>query len=270
MSIITLDGCLAGMQPPKFIAKAATATTVAGKPISLWPSLGAPGAGAYDSTLNGVTLSSSSTIPAGAIPHVDPGSGNSYLARFSAAASATGTLLLCDRLWHNQLSATVTTSQTIVSPTWPARDNAGSTNGDGVLLGLEFSVATTTNTPTTTVTYTNSAGTGSKTGAFTYSSTAANTIGVFYFITLAAGDTGVRSVQSFQLGGTAWSAGTINLVAYRVLAAMELTTAYVGNALDGLTSGFPQIYNGTVPFLVFIPNGAAATNITGTYVETQG
>jgi hypothetical protein len=270
MAITTLDGALNGMQPPKFISKAVTATLVAGRPASLWSLGGSPGVGSFDTTSNGVVLSSSSSLVAGQIPHTDPVSGNSYLARFTAAATQPGTLLLLDRLWHNgNYNATTLTAQTSTTPTWPARDNAGSTNGDGVLLAVEVSAATGAGTPTLTVSYTNSSGTSGRTATNIISTVATSAIGATYFIGLQAGDTGVRSVQSLLLSAT-WTSGTINMVAYRLLAAMEITSAFTSNAIDALTSGFPQLYNGVVPWLVFVPNTTTATNVSGTYVETQG
>ena len=101
MAITDLNGVVAGMRPPMFLSKGVTATLVAGRPASLWSLAGSPGAGAFDSTLNGVVLSSSSALVAGQIPHYDPGSGNAYLARLSANATQAGMLMLLDRLWHN-------------------------------------------------------------------------------------------------------------------------------------------------------------------------
>ena len=98
---------------------------------------------------------------------------------------------------------------------------------------------------------------------------ASSAIGATYFIGLQAGDVGVQSVQSLTLSAT-WTSGTINLVAYRILADLELAGAFVPNSVDALTSGFPRIYNGVVPWLVFIPQTTTATNVSGTYVETQG
>lgn len=276
MAITTLDGALAGMRPPFFFAKAVTATLVAGRPASLWSLAGAPGAGSFDTTLNGVVLSSTSAIPAGAIPHTDPATGNSYLGRFTAGATQAGRVLLLDRLWHNGgFTITSTSAQAITSPTWPSRcptsgtDDTPSTNGYGVLLAVEVSAATGAGTPTITVSYTNSAGTGGRTGTNIIATVATSAIGATYFIGLQAGDAGVRSVQSLTLSAT-WTSGTINLVAYRILADLELSGAFVPNALDSLTSGFPRLYNGVVPWLVFIPNTTTATNVSGTYVETQG
>lgn len=270
MAITTLDGVIAGMQPPRVIAKGVTATLVAGRPSSLWSLGGSPGAGAFDNTLNGVVLSSSSTIPNGAIPHVDPVSGNAYLARLQASATQAGTLLLMDRLWHNGgYTITSTAAQNSTTPTWPARDANGATSGDGVLLALEVSAAAGAAAPTITVSYTNQAGTAGRTGTNVLATANSPAIGVLYFIGLQAGDTGVRSVQSLTLS-VSWVSGTINLVAYRMLAALELAGPQFPNAVDALTSGMPRLFNGTVPWMAFVPNTTTATNVSGTYVETQG
>ena len=277
MAISTIDGVIAGMQPPRPFAKAVTPTLVAGRPHSLWYLGGAPGTGTADtSTGGGVARTSSSTMVNGQIPHTDPVSGNSYLARFQAQATIAGTLMLCDRLWDcgavitpATLSVTSTAAQTITSVAWPARDTAASTNGNGVLLGIEVSAALGVGTPTWTLTYTNQAGTGSRTATNLDPVVASSAIGAFYRIGLQAGDTGVRSVQTFTSSATATS-GQFVIVAYRVLASLELTAANTPNAVDALTSGFPRLPNGVVPFLIFVPSTTTASNISGTYVEAQG
>ncbi len=270
MAITTLDGLIAGMQVPRFIAKGVTATLVAGRPASLWSLAGVPAAGSFDTTLNGVILSSSSVIPNGAIPHIDPVTGNAHLARLQASASQSGTLLLLDRLWHNGgYTITLTSAQNTTSPTWPSRDNAGSANGDGVLLAVEVSAAVGAGTPTITISYTNQAGTSGRTATNILATAASPAIGATYFIGLQAGDTGVRSVQSLTLSAT-WTSGTINLVAYRLLASLELAGAFIPNAIDAVTGGMPRLYNGVVPWLVFIPNTTTAVNVQGSYVEAQG
>ncbi len=272
---ITLDTIAAGMRPPQFISKAVTATLVAGRPASLWSLGGRPGAGSFDSTLNGVTLSSSSTIPNGAIPHFDPASGNSYLARFTGKATQAGALLLLDRIWHNGgYTITSTAAQNSTTPTWPSRcptsgtDDTAATTGEGVLLAVEVSAATGAGTPTITISYTNQAGTAGRSATNIIPTVASSAIGATYFIGLQAGDTGVRSVQSLTLSAT-WTSGTINLVAYRLLAELELNGAFMPSAIDYLTGGGPRLYNGVVPWLVFQPNTTTATNVSGSYVETQ-
>lgn len=270
MSVTTLDQVVAGFQPTRFFSKAVTPTLVAGRPASLWGLGGIPGAGSFDNTLNGVTLSSSSAQVAGQLPHVDPGSGLAYVAQLMATASQAGILLVLDRLWHNgNISATSTSPQSITSPTWPARDDNASTNGTGVLLALEVSAATGAGTPTITISYTNQAGTSGRTATNIIATNASSAAGALYFIGLQAGDTGVRSVQSITLSQT-WTSGTINLVAYRVLGAVGIATGGIPAKEDAVTLGMPTVPNGAVPWLAFVPSATTATNVIGTYVETQG
>ena len=47
MAITSLDGAAIGARQPRLIAKAVTATLVAGRPASLWALAGSPGAGAF-------------------------------------------------------------------------------------------------------------------------------------------------------------------------------------------------------------------------------
>ncbi len=275
MAIQTLDGIFAGLRPPVEFSKAQTTTLVAGRPTSLWALGGSPGAGSYDSTLNGVTLSSSSTIPNGAIPHWNPAAGNSYLAYLEAMATQAGRVLLLDRLWHNGgYTITSTSAQNSTTPTWPSRcptsgtDLSPATTGLGVMLAVEVSAATGSGTPTITVSYTNSNGTSGRTGTNILATAASAPIGTTYFIGLQSGDVGVRSVQSLTLSAT-WTSGTINLVAYRKLAGVSLLPQQ-SNAIDSITGAGARLYDGVVPYLVFVPNTTAATNVQGTYIETQG
>lgn len=278
MAISTLDGVLAGNQPPQPFAKAVTPTLVAGRPHSLWYLAGTPGAGLTPAnTAGGVNLTNSTLgAVAGAIPRVDPGAGNAYLSRFEAAAQQGGQLWLCDRLQHiggnsggTAISVTTTTAQTINSGTLPARDINGSTNGDGVMFGLEIVAATGAGAATPSIGYTNSANTASRTASLVDTYVASSAIGAFYRFGLQAGDAGIRSVQSLTLN-TSMTSGTIALVAYRLLAALDLVGAFIPNAIDALTSGFPRLYNGTCPFLLFIPNTTTASIVSGSFVETQG
>jgi hypothetical protein len=258
------------MQWPRHFAKAVTGTMVAGRPWSTWALAGNPGAGSFDTTLAGVALSSTSAQVAGQINFTDPASGSAYLARLQASATIAGTLLLCDRLWHNGgFTITTTTAQTVNSATWPSRSVGGDTNGKGVLIGIEVSAACGAAAPAPTITYTNEAGTGSRSAGLWFATANSPAAGSFFPFGLQAGDYGVRSVQSLTLG-TSWVSGTINLVAYRVLAQLELTGAFIPNAVDALTSGFPVMYNGTVPFLIFIPNTTTTSNISGQVVYTHG
>lgn len=268
MSITTLDGVIAGMQPPQFLAKALTGSLVAGRPHSLFYTAGVPGAGsAPGASLNGSTHSAPL---AGCFTFVN-GAAKQYLARFAATSSAQGGLiLLCDRLWSNgSINVTSNGAQAITSPAWPARDNAGSANGDGVFIGVEVSAAAGAATPTLTMSYTNEAGTAGRTGTNSVPVNSGSPAGSFFPMGLQAGDRGVRSVQSFTLS-TSLLSGTIHLVAYRPVAALELPASGVGNAVDALTGGMPELFDDSCLWPVFIPSGASSSNVSGQFIQTNG
>jgi hypothetical protein len=228
---------------------------------------GMPGAAAVPSPgLGGAAL----TTYAGQIPFTNPGAGNSYLFRCSAASTAAGTLLLCDRLWHNSgLVVLTTTAQTINSVAWPARDRDGSTNGESVLFGIEFSTTGTAAAITNTVaSYTDSSNNAGATATIA-SVPATPLAGTFVPFQLAAGDTGVRSIQSVTLG-TAYTTAVIHLVAYRVLAVIGLPVPNVASAVDAVTGGFVRLYDNTVPFLLWLPSATTAITLVGSMTVTQG
>jgi len=267
MSITTLDQAVAGMQPPVLFTKAVTGTMVAGRCHSTFYQAGFPGtAVAPTPGIGGVAL----TVYPGQLPFNNPVSGETRLARLQGQCTIAGTLMLCDRLWHNSgLGLTITTAQTINSATWPARDRNGLTNGDDVFIGFEVSSVLGAGTPTLTMSYTNSAGVASKTGTNIIATATAPIAGTVYEIGLAAGDIGVRSVQSFTLSAT-YTSGAAHLFAYRVLAALELSAANVPNAIDFLTGGAVKMYDNTVPFLMFRPSATTSSNISGQIIYTQG
>lgn len=269
MAITTIDGAIAGMQKPVPFVKTTGTMEATGIPHSNWYAAGTPGAGSAPSSgINGGSHSSTSALVAGQLYHADPVSGNAYLARLSATSSVTGTLLLCDRLWSNSgLSVTSTTAQAITPASLPARDRNGTTDGDDVLFAIEWSAAGGAGTPTVTLTYTDQDGNTGATGTFVGQATPA--VGTFEIFSLAAGDLGVRAPTSFIQSATRTS-GTMHLVGFRILATLEVTAANIGNAVDALTSGMPQLYNGTVPFLVWIPTATTSGVISGTYIETHG
>ena len=268
MAITTLDGALAGMQYPREIIKGLTGTLVAGRPHSLWYTAGIPGAGV--ASVAGITGEILTSPVSGQIGFTNPVSGNSYLGRLAGQATQAGQLLLCDRIWQNSgITITSTSEQTFTSSLQiPARDANGTTTGDGVFAGVEVSTVTGAGTPTLTLKYLNTAG-QTKTATNVVSTVAASIAGTFYPIGLQAGDTGIQKAVSLTLSAT-WTSGTIHVVLYRILARLELTSANVPNAIDALTSGFPRIYDDSVPFLIFVPSTTTTTNVTGHAIITQG
>ena len=265
MSIITLDAAMAGMRPPEDILKIGSATVV-GRHYSPFYVAGRPGAAVAPSPgIGGAAL----TTYTGQIPWTNPGAGLSYLARLTGTANVLGTLLLCDRLWHNSgVSVTSTGSQTVNSVAWPARDRNGATSGDAVFIGAEVSTVMGAGAPTWTMGYTNQAGTSGR-SIVTAAQSATMAVGSFIPIQLAAGDTGVRSIQTWQQSATMTS-GVYHLVAYRILARVGIPIAYADASLDPLTGGFVRLYDNTVPFLLWLPATTTAPTLQAQLVVSQG
>lgn len=270
MAITTLDLLIAGMLPAEEIVKSSFTGEAVGGLHSTFYVAGRPGAAAVPSPgLAGAAL----TSYAGQIPFpAAVGGKNVHLARLEGAqATNVGGLILADRLWHNSgIVVTTTTAQTVNSVTWPSRDENGATLGDGVMVGIEVSTATTNAgaVTNTTMSYTNQAGTAGRTATMA-SFPATAVAGTFVPFLLAAGDTGVRSIQSVTLG-TSYAAGAVHLVAYRRIAALSMPAAGVQYAEDGVSLGLPRCYDSTVPWLLYTLVNTGAGVVTGAVTWAQG
>jgi hypothetical protein len=193
------------------------------------------------------------------------------LSQFWGVSSANGgSIILADRLWHNSgIVVTTTTAQTINSVAWPARDKNGATLGEGVYIGLEVSTATGAGASVISISYTNSAGTAGRTGTAIPLYAATSVAGSFYIFGLQAGDTGVRSVQTYT-STVSMTSGVVHLVAFRYLSVLPLVAAAVPSISDAVTGGLPREYDTTVPFLLYQPQATTTTQLTGGVIHTQG
>lgn len=265
MAITTLDGALAGLQYPKFVTKSSV-TGVASRPLSTWGRTGHPAAGSYSASLAGAALTAPVT---GQLDYVNPASGNSYVAKISGALPSAGTVILADRLWHNGgFTITQTSPQTVNSVSWPARDRNGSTNGEGVYIGLEVSATCGASAPSPTISYTNSAGTAGRSAGLWFPTAYNPAANSFFIFNLQTGDIGVRSVQSYTQN-VSWVSGTINLVAFRILAMANLKTPTV-NHNDLLNLGFPKVLDSSVLFIIVIPTAAFSGGMGTSVLFSQG
>ena len=277
MAATSIDLVFSGMRPMETFFKVGATMEAAGILYSTMYLKGRPGPMLPDPTalpLAGESL----TTCTGQIPFYNPPAGqNTYLSRFSINAGSAGIAFLCDRLWHNgSISATTTTDQTINSTIWPARcpiysgGTLANASGHNILVGLEVGTVATTNGSAvlnTTMTYTNSDGiTGRLASISSWPQTA--TFGTFVPFQLASGDKGVQSIQSLTLG-TTYGAGNIHLVAYRVLAQVNVPVGYGGGFIDALSGGFPQLYDNTVPFVLWLPSATTAVTLHGGIIYCQ-
>lgn len=253
-----LETILTGSISTQFFWKANPTNLTAGKPLSYFMGAGTPGTATVAAAISAAGHALGGYLGQLTFPPIASGK-KRYLANFTVMNSNLGgSVLLCDRLWHNVLS-TASGSQTVNSVAWPARDSNGSTNGDQVLVGLEVIATTGAGTPTLTLGYTNSLGVAGHSATNTPTTVASAGVGFFWFFNLQAGDVGVRSVQSYQQSNT-WTSGTICLVAYRVVAVADLATALQPQTLHPYT----RLYDDSVLFLICIPTASTSNSLIGT------
>jgi hypothetical protein len=256
-----MDGLVAALPGQhEHFYKAAVTPKAAGSWHSLWTAAGQPGAGAAQGSVNGAVPTSATP---GSFVFTNPLTGNSYLGKFSVAGAATGTLILYDRLWHDSgLSATLTTSQAITQPALTRPDALGA----DVELWAEIYTATTA-AATATATYTDQDGNASQSA--TAAIIAASVAGQMFPFSLAAGDTGVRSVQSVQLSGS-MTAGAWGLTLLRRLAEIPISLAGVGNVYDTIALGMPRIYDSACLALMLMASGTTFGPVMGGIDIIQG
>jgi hypothetical protein len=248
-------------------------TTVAGNVYSRWQASGSPAAGTFGTSGTGRVIDNTF---AAAIPFASA-TGGRFKHLLSAGLGSTvslGTVLIYDRVVEYPFTGTTTSATFGTQPTPPARDLAGTTNGDGFMMFLESYSATATAAVTVTPTYTNSAGTGSRTNAFTSIATAAlagciaNPIGQM-FLQLASGDVGVRTIQSYTLSASLLAAN-MAFVLGRPLAWVPLmgSNSYVERDLVLQLANLPRLYDGTAMGIALLAN-AATCPLNGRVVSAE-
>lgn len=268
MAITTYAGIYTGAVQQLQFSKLVTIGSSASDPTLTFFWSGIPSAGGAGASLSGNTRDNTSS---GAIPFRNASSGqNNYLSRFDHASSAPSTgksVFIVDILWITSAVSQVTTTQTINSVTFPSRDIDGSTAGRGVYIAMFHSTGyASSNAYTATITYTNSANTGSRVGTVSRTGGLANRWVPFG---LAEGDEGVRSVQDFTFSAVPGTSGATVLLAYRPIALLSsiLTTGGVPISDTAMTLALPQLYDGTCLTII---NMAGGNESYGTYTIAQG
>lgn len=257
--------------------KSGTAPDAAGYWYSTYKDAGFPGAWAPGTPgLNGRITDGTQAADFGCIPIQNAAIGANFLTEIQLAASVNHSNFFYDLLWVNSgiNVTTVSSVQVIASPTLPARDINGTTNGEGCVIGLYFSAASTlaATNALSQVTYTNSKDVTGRiaTLAAIQGSQAPATpvVGTVLWYNLAAGDSGVRSIQGFNIGATSWLTGTVNLFIARDI-------AMIGTVLPNVTAqkiiGMPgiRLYNGSCLHHAILASAATATFFAGELVVME-
>lgn len=266
MAIDTQDKIAAALSggQRKDITKVSATSEGAGTWHSLFKIGSIPPAGNNPGSLAG-TIPTSTTV--GGFVFSNPVSGNTHLMQMALSGGTVGKVILYDRLWHNStMSGIVTGTNSLGSP--PALTRPDNTGAD-TELWAEFYTAIGATGATLSVVYTNQAGTGSRTATYVHPANA-ESVGQMVPLTLQAGDTGVRSVQSYGWSVSTGTAGDFGLVILRRIAEFPLQVANVGNVLDYALLGMPRIYDNACLCLMVLCTATNTGLIQGSLVLGQG
>lgn len=218
--------------------------------------------------LSGRATDGTTVADNGCVRVANPSVGSNYLTAVELASSVNHTHDFFDVLWVNSgISVTTTTAQTINSVTLPARDINGTTNGEGCMIALYFSSASTLAAvgSNLTISYTNSNGVAGRTATLTAivgsQVPATPVVGTIVWFNLASGDTGVRSIQTITLG-TSMLTGTIHLMITRDIVTIGTS---IPNVSVPKVIGSPgiRLYNGTCMLHNLLSSATTATFISG-------
>lgn len=219
--------------------------------------------------INGRNTDGTAAGDAGCIPVKNPAIGANYLTEVQMAASLAHQHLFFDMLWVNTgIVVTTTTAQAIaMGGALPARDINGSSNGEGLMIGLLFTAAATNAAAITnaTVNYTNSNGVAGRTATLAAINgsqiPATPVIGTTVWFNLQAGDKGVRSIQGITLG-TSLVTGSVSLFIARDIATIGNPVPNV-SAQKVISEPGNRLYNSTCMLHCILASAATATFFSG-------
>lgn len=251
---------------PRVAGVAATAP-ISGRGCSLWTYDGMPAKGDVP-TVGAIPTKSTQ----GAIPFTAAGGGrDKHLIGASITPNTSGVFLLYDRLFEiGGLSANSISSQTIQgSPATPSLTR--NTGGAGNIAFYEIYSLLGTTTRNLTMTYTNQGGTGSRTSTINIGGTGFREATRMQRIPLAAGDSGIQSIQTVELDGLTGSAGNFGITIAQPLAWMPVGAGGTMGWRDYTTGlpGIPVIDPNACLALMFIPSAATAPELFGSLATIE-
>lgn len=258
------------------------ATSAAGRFHECFTGAGSGGAHAWTGAAGSAQTTSRTNL--GALPfNLDVSTDTRHLLSLtlncSAATAVPAYAMMVDVLgYHPACIVSTGAGSTISAMTLPTRS---SSNAD-VQVAAIVQTAIGAATPTITVTYTNSAGVGSRTGTITFS---ANSLPVGAvcsggiagqlggpMMALQAGDTGVQSIQSYTTASG--TTGTVSLVYFRQIAVIPLVAVNTAGEREFTFQmpGMPRLYDGSCLTFFIQVGGALVVNqqIHGSYTVAWG
>jgi hypothetical protein len=251
---------------PRVAGVAATAP-IAGRGCSLWTYDGMPAGGAVPTVAAIPDLTTTGAIPFTAAT----GGRDLHLIGASITPTTAGVFLLYDRLFHiGGLSGTSTAAQTVQgSPASPALTR--NTGGAGNIAWYEIYTIVGTSAAVMTMNYTNQAGTSGQTSTINIGTTGFREVTRAQRIQLAAGDTGIRAINTVTLSTTTGTVGNFGITIAQPFAWIPVGAAGTAGWRDYTTGlpGIPVINPDACLALMFIPAAATAPEVWGSLATIE-
>jgi len=233
----------------------------------LWPGGGYPAAGGNGAAGSGTPGSGGTalTLADGSlVKWANTSPDTKHLLTFGAVASQDCTLMLYDRLVSVALGAiTSTGSKNVGSAALPRYSGAASI---GVEVWAQVTTVTATSAPVMhLLTYTDQDGnTGNVGGNLTFPAAATNVDALVGPFPLAAGDTGVRSVETVNVDTASGGSGAVNIVLLKPLAYLPLVANTWGEReFLSMLPSLPRLFDGHTLGIAMLATGTTATNVWG-------
>lgn len=258
MSIVTLDGVIAGIKRRVVYQRTATRTAVANIPFSVFDLAGNPGAGtlAVGNTANGI-------VPTDAVagyPALATAANTLYLNRIRASSSVACWLDVYDTVFSAGAYSFNSNVTLTAQPSYAARIP----NGDysGLEIWLEAVTAFTGN-QSIAISYLDQDGNAGATG--TIATGVAPIAGRMFMMPLAAGDSGVQRLD--VVTSSVSTVGTFNVHIMRWLWGCRINGANQGVTDNLFKTGLTQIYDTSALRAIITPD-STATALPSLRMET--
>lgn len=251
----------AGQTRTYYFYKTLPSTPEAGSTwINLWRGGVVPGTGATVPSVPGTTYTNSST----SITFPDTSPAKKFITRVGIGATSGMTLMVYDRLFGVG-TLPLNTTRVINGATVPRY------NGEGVHAWATLEGVPGGNAAGTLVSYTNQDGVSGRVGSQLTLTEVVNPDADTFFgpFPLAAGDTGIRSVQTWA-GNTPITSATVNLVLLRPLLYLPYFASTGWLEVDFVLQNMllPRVYDGASLCLAVQPHSAVISTVWGTIEVT--
>lgn len=264
MAITTLNGYVGAFKDYLTISKTNSVTTVAGQISTTFDRAGIPAAGTLD--VNQITAGVVPTDAVTGYPAIQafPGGQRGYLSRVEAFWPVTGNLYLYDCLFKAgdiALGTTGATTSLTGQPSYsgrlPFQADGETTDWSQTELWLEATTALSNHAHTVSVAYTDQDGNaGATTGNLSTQNIIVNRLLRFPW---AAGDNGVRLVESVTANGVASTTGTFSVMVMRRLWAGRIPIANSLQTFGLDATGMPQIFADSALMLLVQPDSISSS-----------